>query len=699
MDLKKLLKPESIAVVGVSDRGFGRCAANGALESSISDNVYFVHTRRSELYGKKCYPSITAIPDCVDCVVLCTPAKTIAGLLREAGEKGIKAAVIYASGFAEEGTEEGKVLEEKIKAIAAQYDMAVLGPNCMGIINNRQRVNMWGGNVSLSQNSFSGIGIVAQSGFVCSEILSTGYFSISYAVSSGNGNICTLEDFLDFMVEDEEVSVVALYLEGVRNPASFLYSIKKAAKKHKPVVVLKTGRTEKGAAAAASHTGSMAGSSKTFAGIFRKYGVIETTTFEEFVCMTQALCVLKGNYPGKGGYGMISLSGGESTQSADLAIESGVALADLTEETQKAVKNYIPVFASVKNPLDATTALFGDEERTIGLLKAFNDDPGVCAITVGANVKYKINPTMKTLCDAMAKAVKEGVVTKPIFAIPSLENYRHQETREILEEAGVPLMSSMETAFRCLRKIKEFGEYQSTERMLTACIPTQGERSATALSEYDSKNELKQYGIPVPAQAIVRSEKELEKILSDMRFPVVLKINSDEILHKTEAGGVKLNIQSITEAVAAYEEILSNVKKKVPNAAMDGILVQEMAGPGVEMIIGVTNDRQFGPMLLVGLGGIYVEIFQDVSLYPAPINKKEAEQLLKELKAYKLLTGYRGSESCDLDALEDVIVKISQYAAEHKDDLKEMDLNPVFVYPKGQGVCAVDALIVQYNHF
>ncbi|CCX59489.1 probable acetyl-CoA synthetase [Blautia hydrogenotrophica CAG:147] len=698
MNLQKLLNPESVAVVGVSDKpGFGYNAADGVLGSSIAQHAYFVHPRRETFKGRKCYRSLSELPEIVDCVILCTPCHTIPSLLEEAGQSGIQAAIIYASGFSEEGTQTGILLEQQVKSIALKYDLAVLGPNCMGIMNNVENINMWGGNVKSPGKISTGIGLVAQSGFVCSELLSAGYLSVSYAISSGNGNICNLEDFLSFLADDANVSVIAIYLEGIKAPGLFLDTLRRAARSQKPVVVLKTGRTRRGAQAAASHTGSMAGASEVFAGIFKKYGVLVADTLEEFICMAQALCVLRGNYPRGTRYGMISLSGGESTLSADLAEELGVNLAELSPKSKENIQKYIPSFASAKNPLDATTALFGDEARTVALLKTFADDPQVDAITVGANVKFSMNPTMKALCSAMATAVQKGIVTKPIFAVPSLENYRHPETRQVLEAAGVPLMSSMGTAFQCLKKIAEFSNYRYEDRNLTVCIPKDHHKdTAAAMSESDSKQELMNCGIPVPAQAIVRSEEELKEAFRKMQLPIALKINSSEILHKTEAGGVKLNVTSVEDALLAVRQIRENVKEAMPQASTDGILLQEMAPAGVEIIIGIINDPQFGPMLLTGLGGIFVELLKDTVLYPAPINKTEAEMILKSLKTSRLLTGYRGSAPCDLEALEDLMVKISEYAALHKDTLKEMDLNPVFVYPQGQGVCAVDALIVKY---
>lgn len=699
MNLDRLIKPKSIAVVGVTDKpGFGRGAAQGALVSRIADHAYFVHPKREELFGKKCYHSLSELPEVVDCVVLCTACHTVPGLLREAGSLGVGAAVVYASGFSEEGTPEGKALEEELKEIAREYDMAIQGPNCMGMINNVDKVNLWGGHTHWDLDDDShGIAVVAQSGFIPSEILNTDFFNVSYAVSSGNGNVVTLEEFLDFVIADDKVNVVALYLEGVRNSQRFLEALKRAAELRKPVVILKSGRSVRGAISAASHTGSMAGSSKSFTSIFEKYGVIVAETLEEFMCLAQTMSVLRGSIPTQKEYAVISFSGGESTLSADLAEEIGVDLAEISDETKAEISKHIPGFAVAKNPLDATTSLFHNDDATIGILKALQADPAVGAITVGTNVKKDADTTTMDLCGAIAKAKAQGV-TKPVFAIPSLEGYRCRESRRILEDAGVPLMSSMGTSFKCLKQIAAFADYDVSKRTLVTSVPKAHDPSKTvALSEFDSKEEMRKYGVPVPDQTIARSEDEVKAAVARMKKPLAFKINSSEILHKTDAGGVKLNINSEDEGIAAYHEILANVAKNKPGAAVDGILVQEMAPYGVEMIIGVTNDRQFGPMLLVGLGGVFVEVFKDAALYPAPMSKYEAGEMLKKLKSYKMLTGYRGSKPCDIDALTDMMVKIADYAYEHRDEIKEMDLNPVFVYPEGQGVCAVDALIVKYT--
>ena len=259
-------------------------------------------------------------------------------------------------------------------------------------------------------------------------------------------------------------------------------------------------------------------------------------------------------------------------------------------------------------------------------------------------------------------------------------------------------MSSVGTTFTCFNKMAKFIDYDYSKRTLEfKAVKKRESNNVVALSELDSKIEMKKYGVPVPGQGNAKSIDELDEILKYIKYPVVLKINSSEILHKSDVGGVKIGIENRDEAVDAYNEILTNVKKAKPDANIDGILVQEMVESGIEIIIGITNDDQFGPMLLVGLGGVFVEVFKDTTLYPLPINHDEAIMMLKKLKSFKLLNGYRGSEPCDIDALADMMVKLGKYAYENKDEVKEIDLNPVFVYPKGKGVCAVDALIVKYK--
>ncbi len=698
MSIEKLIKPESIAVIGVTDRkgAFGNAAAKSTIKSKNADRVYFVHIKREELMGKKCYKSLEELPEVVDCIILCTPRSTINGYIEEAGKMGTKAAVVYASGYSEEHTESGDRLEKEMKEIARKYGMSILGPNCCGIINNEDNINMWGLNNRFNMETRKcGIGIVAQSGFIAHNIVNKSFFNISYAVSSGNGNITYLEDFLDYMVDDDNVYVIAIYLEGVTDANKFTKALKKAAENRKPVVVLKTGKSAKGAAAAASHTGNLAGSAKSYDSVFEKFGVVSVNCLEELMCVCQMFSVLKGNFPEKATFAGVNLSGGENAICADLAEEYGLKLPDLLDETKKKMENVLPGFATPQNPLDGTTAIFRDLDAANGIIKALEEDPAISGIIVGANIGVN-KLADRGLYKAMIGTRKKGY-KKPIFAVPSFEATRNQEARDMFENVGIPLLSSSTIAFSSLNKLSKFIEYDYNRKTLNIAAPTNNKEGldSVAFSEYDSKQEMIKYGVSVPAQTIAKTVDDLKN--TNMKYPLVLKVNSPDILHKTEAGGVKLNIQNEEEAIKAFNDIMSSCKAYKPDAKIDGILVQEMASKGTEIIIGVTNDKQFGPMILVGLGGVFVEVFKDSVLYPCPLAKNEAIDILKKLKSYKLLSGYRGSKPCDIDALADIMVKISNYALENKDEIKEMDLNPVFVYPEGEGVAVVDALIVKYK--
>ncbi|SHJ40488.1 Acyl-CoA synthetase (NDP forming) [Dethiosulfatibacter aminovorans DSM 17477] len=699
MSLDKLIKPQSIAIVGVTEKpGFGRNAGLSAAKSKNKDRVYYINPKRAVFEGMKCYGSLTELPEVVDCVVICTASKIVPLVLEEAGGLGVGAAIVYASGFAEEGTEEGIELENRLNRIAKQYDMKLLGPNCMGAINNVDKINMWAGHTHWDlEDESRGIAIIAQSGFIAAEILNTDFFNISYGLSTGNGNIVSLEEYFEYVVEDEYVDVISIYLEGIKDADRFLKTLKRAQELSKPVVVLKSGRSVKGALSAASHTGSLAGSDNAYKSIFKKYGVIVADNLEEFMCLSQALNVLGGSFPQKETFAMISFSGGESTLAADLAEDYNVDFVDLTEESKIEIQKHIPDFAVAKNPLDATTALFRDGNKMIGILKALQEDSAVGSIIVGTNVKKDKDETTALLCNSIATAKKEGV-EKPIFAVPSLEGYRYHGSRKILEDAGVPLMSSINTSFSCLNKISEYIKYNFNDHDFNDVfkkVEMEG-LNEKALSEFESRLELLDYKVPFPKQMKVSCDDELAEASRVLEFPVVMKINSDEILHKSDVGGVKVNIRNYEEATAAKKTILRNVEEKAASAQHDGILVQEMAPQGLEMIVGISSDAQFGPMLLVGMGGIFVEVFKDVAMCPVPINKKEALEMLEGLQSFKLLNGYRGSEKSDIEALTDLMVSVSQYAQQNRNEIKELDLNPVFVYPEGKGVKAVDALIVKY---
>jgi acyl-CoA synthetase (NDP forming) len=699
MDLKKVFKPKSTAIVGVSDRNgsFGKFVAMYSLKGSDTDKLYFVHPKREELMGKRCYPSLDALPEVVDCVVLCTPSATINGLLEEAGKLGIKGAIVFASGFSEERGEEGKELEKELVKIAQKYDMALIGPNCLGLINNVDNKIYWGVESYFEFNDKRGVGVVGQSGFII-KYLSEAGFGMTYMASTGNGNVVTIEDVLDFYAQDDDVRVIALYLEGVKKPEVFIAALKKAAQMRKPVVILKSGRSKKGAAATASHTGNLSGSGQVYDAVFEKFGVVVVDDFVDLIAMTRMFTILDGRLPHKPTLASLNLSGGETAVCADLSEKYGLVHPEFDDNIKEVLLELLPHFATPNNPLDATTGIMYNIEANKRIYKAMLDSDDIGIVTTGINVEEHSSDVIDVQIEAVCAAAKDGELTKPLIVLSSFESGRNPQQIRKLEDHGIFMLTGGEKGYKQIALLNKFAEFDYKKSTLDLAYPKKREhaRQTAALSEFDSKEEIKKYGISIPAQAIVTSPQELSDMLKkDFTYPVVLKVNSADILHKTEAGGVKLNVNTADDALKAYDEILTSCKAYDPDARIDGILVQEMVPKGMEIIIGINNDALFGPIILVGLGGIFVEIFKDVVLYPAPVNNDEAHAMLKKLKAYKLLSGYRGSKALDIDALADLIVKVGDYAVANKDNLKELDLNPVFVYEKG--IKAVDALIVKYK--
>lgn len=696
MILNKLFYPKSVAVVGASDRpgSFGYHAAINAMKSAEL-RVYLVNPKRKELMGCRVYASLEDLPEAADCAVICTPKEAVLPILRQAAEMGTKAAVVYASGFSEEHSDDGAAMENDMAQLAQEYGMAILGPNCAGLLNNVNKINLWGMNCQLDmQTRPTGIGVLAQSGFIASNIMARPGLNISYVVSSGNGNIVTLEEYMDYMVHDDAVQVVALYLEGVRDAEKFTASLAEAARRHKPVVVLKAGKSAVGAKAAASHTGNLAGSKEAYHAVFRKYGVVEVDCLEELLCMAQMFSVLGSNLPAAAGIAGLNLSGGANTICADLCEQFGLQLPPLGRADKDEIRKYIPVFATPSNPLDATTALFGDVERTVGILRVFESMENVGGITIGCNIDITEGTVSVAICEALIEARRRGL-KKPYFVVPSLEASPSERYKALLESNGIVVMSSAKTAYRCLALLMEYIKYSPQRHDLSA-LKNPGAITGAAtrtLTEYEAKQRVSGCGIYTGEETLVADLNELRQALPGLKFPLVMKVSSRDILHKTDCGGVELNIQNDEDAEQAFARIMRNCTAHCPEAKIEGVLVGTMAEKGEEIIVGIHNDAQFGPMLLAGLGGIFVELFQDVVLAPCPVSHEEAGDLLASLQSYQLLTGYRGEAAKDVPALVDLMVQVSRYAAEHK-ELRELDLNPVFVYDRGKGVRVIDALMV-----
>ena len=697
MNLNKLLKPTSVAVIGASEKeGFGGDVCRNIL-SYVEDrsHVYFIHPKRDSVFGVPCYKSISDVPENVDLMVICTSQKTVIPLLQEGAKKGVGGAVVFASGYGEVGTAEGKQNEAELIAAAKELDIAVMGPDCAGFVNYIDNVQAFAF-ISAKRDRKGSVGVVSQSGQLCLSMMDDPGMRFSYNISAGNGKIVQMEDYMDFLVDDEDTKVVSIYIEGVKNADKFAAVLKKAAEKRKPVVILKAGRSAKGGAIAASHTGSLSGSDASFDAVLKKFGAIRVDDLEELIAMSLMLSTMK-RMPEKATFASMNLSGGETGICADVGSLNGIEYPDFTEETLKKLKEQLPSYASPNNPLDMTASLSYDADLYAGALRTVMDDPNIGMVLIGYTLLLEIaDPCIHYMYKGIEKVVQEkGGNCKPIAMIPFAENTRNPEYQEKLFQIGVPVLPPPVYAFKLLRHLADFIAYEPETKTLELAVGHPKSEETQALSEHESKQELKVYGVPVPDEVIVTSKEEAAQFAKNHPDPLVMKVESADILHKSDVGGVKLNVCGPEAAEKAYEEIMESVTAKRPDAHINGILTVPMLDAGVEIIIGVNNDPQFGPMIMVGMGGVFVEVFKDVALYPAPLKEEEALEMLKSLKSFKLLNGYRGTEKCDIKALCQTIVAISNYAQANKDVLKELDINPLFVYPEGKGVGVADALIVK----
>lgn len=697
MDLKKLLAPRSVAIVGASEKeGFGGDTCRNVLSYADCDRVYFVNPKRDAVLGKKCWPSLEALPEDIDLVVVCTPQKTVEDILRQAAARGAGGAVVYASGYAEVGTEEGREADRRLRALCAELDIALMGPNCAGFMNYVDKVAAFAF-ISAERDRTGSVGIISQSGQLCLSLMDSPSMRFSYSISAGNCSVVSMEDYLAYLVEDESTRVIGLYLEGATQPEKFLKALRAAALKRKPVVVLKAGRSEKGSRTAASHTGSLAGADRMYDAIFKKFGVIRVRDVEELLAATQLFATLP-SLPEKTGFASINLSGGETGVCADTGDMEGIDFPDFQPETLARLKELLPAYASPANPLDTTATISYDADVYASVLRAVMDDPSVGMVIVGYTLLYEIaDPCIHYMARGIEKVMAEGRC-KPVAMLPFLESSRNPEYQDRLAAAGVPVLPPPVYAFAVLRYLKEFISYRPEEHTLDLAIPSlPAARGRRVLSEFESGRLLREYGAPTPEGVVVATAEEAAAAAERLGYPAVLKIASADIPHKSDIGGVALGIASADAAREAFERVMANARAKAPHAKIDGVLVQKMLKPGTEVIIGVNNDPQFGPAVLVGLGGVFVEVFRDTALLPAPFSRNEALAMLDELKAIPLFKGYRGKAPLDLEALAGVIANIARLAAERRDEIVELDVNPVFVYERGQGVCAADALAILRN--
>ncbi len=699
MNLKTLFSPKSIAVIGASARedSVGRAVFANILLSGYKGIVYPVNPRSKSILGVRAYPSVLEIPDDVELAVIIVPSNVVSKVIAECGNKGVKGAVIITAGFKEIG-ERGAKLEREVIETAKRFGISVIGPNCVGIINTDPEVSL---NATFARPFIpksGNIAFISQSGafgVAALEYARERDIKLSKFISVGNKADVNENDLLASLRDDDHTKVILLYLEDLVNPREFLELSREITEK-KPILVIKSGKTIAGARAASSHTGALAGSDEVYNAFFTQAGVIRVESLEElFDC---GLAFSSQPPPKSNRVAIITNAGGPGIVATDTIIKNKARLAPLREETKKKLLRVLPATASVENPVD----IIGDakEDRYEAAMRYVLEDDSVDSAVIICT------PTVLTDLCGIARTIRDIV---PRYGKPTAVCFMGrgdiEKAMEVLEEARIPHYLFPEGAARAIAKLGEYGwwirrpltgmkrfEDVDKERVRTI-LKRVREEHRRFLPEPESYEILKAYGFPLPQFSLVKSEEECREVAERIGYPVVLKIVSPDILHKVDVGGVRLGIGDEAQLINGYKEILGRVREQKPEADIWGILVQKMIEKGKETILGMKRDRIFGPVLMFGLGGVYVEAIRDVSFRIAPLRELAAQRMVREIRGYKILEGYRGEPRSDIREIEECLKRLSQLVVDFS-EIEELDINPLMVLEEGKGVVVVDARII-----
>ncbi len=694
--LTGLLRPKSVAIVGASTTPgkIGHTVVKNLIESGYQGGIYPINPSADEILGLKVYKSVLDIPGPVDAAAITVPAKFVLDVAKECGEKGVKGLIVITSGFSEVGETE---MEQELVAIAHQYGMRVLGPNVVGTLSNSDNLNASFAPFLPLDGSAS---LVSQSGALLIAIDAITYtrrIGFDKLVSIGNMSDVNFADMVGWLDEDENTKCISFYIEGLKEGRRF---IDESLKVSKPIVVLKAGVSEHGAAAAASHTGSLAGAQKVYGAAFKQAGVIEATDLSDLFDCTLALSL---EPPMKGeNLLIITNGGGVGVLATDSAEKYGVPLNFAPESVQAELKKHMPSFGSAKNPVDLT-GMAGNDWYHDSTKFAFAHD-WVDGLVVLYCETAMTNPM--EIAKSIHKAITDtGITHKPV-TVSFVGGERSDEAMQWLVENGIPAYNAPDLAVRAMGALREYARLEAmkaepiqndhkvdrdTAREIITKVRKDGR---TGMTEIESKKIFNAYGLPTVRTELATSEEEAVSMAEEIGYPVVLKIVSPDILHKSDAGGVKVNIKNEAGVREAYKMILENAKNYKADADIHGLVIQEMAPWATETIIGSVNDPTFGATVMFGLGGIFVEVLKDVTFRVAPISEKEAAAMLDEIRGAPILDGTRGEAPRDKKALASVLAKYAFMITDLADEVAESDANPVLVYEEGQGVKVVDARII-----
>ena len=707
-DLKPLFSPDSVAIIGASADTTtlrGR-TTHYLIAHGYPGRIYPVTRSLPEVFGLRSYPTVAELPEAPDLAVVVVPAAYVVPTLEECGRKGVRAAVVISSGFAEERGEAAQERDRALREVISRFGIVVCGPNSEGLVNPLKPLVATFSPVfhdaahSLFPESrrSRAIAVSCQSGALTFAFLSRGrprQLRFTYQASAGNQTCLEAHDYFDWLLDSDGADIFLAYLESIRDPARFRAVADKAAEAGKPMIVAKVGRSEAGRRAAASHTGSLAHSGVIDDAIFRHHGIIRGEDLDHMLDMAAAFAFCK--LPRGNRVAVITGSGGSAVWMSDLLTAHGLELPVLEEDLQQRLMALLPSYASAQNPVDGTAQAI-HEVGYAKLVEIVRESQRIDTILLIGSLANEA--TAKQRAEELAAVT--GDTDQPI--ILSTYTTATAAAMAAFAEAGIPCYTSMPSCARAIRALVDYAQFQERRRQPKAASATppavRGEvRSALAaagpvLTEVAAKALLACYGVPRPPEALATSAEEAAAAALHIGS-VALKVQSPDITHKTEAGAVALGVSGDAAVREAYQRVMANAKSAHPEASIHGVLVQAMAPPGREVILGITRDATFGPMLMVGLGGIHAEVLRDVAFAPAPIGPQEAQSLLGELKGAALLDGVRGAPPADRAALLELMASLSRFAADHTDLIEEIDLNPVIVHAQGQGLTVVDALIVK----
>jgi acetate---CoA ligase (ADP-forming) len=697
LDLSPLLSPKSIAVVGASQKG-GRAtgALRNLLDLGFEGAIYPINPKYDSVLGIRCYPNFRSIAAHVDLVAIGIPSDSVLPVLAEAYEHGVKAAVVFASGFGEAG-EAGRQREAELHSFAMRTGMLICGPNCLGMLNLQDRCAGYS-SISPKRVLTGDVAIVSQSGtvivaLVCSERR----IGFSHLISSGNEAGLTSADYLRYLVDQPGVRVLGAFIEGIKQPDRFIDAAQAARRVGKPLVVLKTGRSPIGSEASSAHTGSLAGSFEVHRAVFRQNGVITCDDLNEWIETIEIFRYART--PQISGIGLIGVSGGENALVLDHGAHLGLRFPPLSEGGKRRLASLLPWYARAENPIDPTGAVTSDPSLYRKCLEVLAAEPNIGVIAVSQDSPAALDVIA---ADATAEVASES--NKCFVYFNNFSGAIPYELQAKLRDAGVPYLQGMRESLRAIKSFVDFhGKPDETMPRMVLHVDPERRNTARALlqatghivTEDIAKQIVRLYDLPTVSEIVAQSPEECAQAAGKVGYPVVAKVISPDIIHKAAFGGVRLNLNSVEEVSAAFHSVREAVITRCPGARISGILIQPQIASGIELILGIKRDAQFGTTIMIGMGGVLVEVIREFALRVVPISEQDAAAMIDELPALHSIIAKVRAGYDPRPTLTKVLMQLSALAAELGEDMEELDLNPVILDPATDRAVAVDALIVK----